>query len=293
MSGAGRRRPDAERAVLWAQRVAPMAALGWLAVFFLAPLAIMVVYSFGHATFGGERLGFTLTNFRQALSGFYLHTFLHTLWFATAGTTMALVVALPTAYAIGRKFGRFKTALLVLLLVPFWTSFLIRVLSWQTLLAPGGVVEAVLNFVHLHHGTLLWLNTDRAVFIGIVYGYLPLMAIPLFVAFERIPQSALDASRDLGAGPLRTFVNVTLPLARPGIATGFLLTFIPMTCEYVTPALLGGTHHILMGGLISSEYLGAANFPLGSAMAVLMLLVIALAVTGLTRALHSFEELPS
>ena len=288
-----RRRPDGARVVLWAQRMAPVAALAWLAIFFLAPLAIMVAYAFGHATFGGESLGLTLTNFRQALSGFYLETFLHTLAFATAGTTMALLVAMPTAYAIGRKFGRFKISLLVLLLVPFWTSFLIRILSWQTLLAPGGVVQALLNFLHIHHGTLLWLNTDKAVFIGIVYGYLPLMAIPLFVAFERIPQAALDASRDLGAGPIRTFVNVTLPLARPGIATGFLLTFIPMTCEYVTPALLGGTHHILMGGLISSEYLGAANFPLGSAMAVLMLVVIALAVSALTRVLHTFEELPS
>jgi spermidine/putrescine transport system permease protein len=283
----------AERVGPWIQRAAPVAALVWLGVFFLAPLALMVAYAFGHATFGGERLGLTLTNFHQALSGFYLHTFLHTLLFAAAGTAMCLAVGMPTAYAIGRKFGRWKTGLLILLLVPFWTTFLIRVLAWQTLLAPGGVTESVLNASGLHSGPLLWLNTDTAVFIGIVYSYLPLMTIPLFVAFERTPEWALDASRDLGAGPLRTFATVTLPLARPGIATGVLLTFVPMTCEYVTPALLGGGHQILMGGVISSQYLGAQNFPLGSAMAVLMLLVIALGVTGLTRSLHTFDELPA
>lgn len=273
------------------ERLVPLLPVAWLGLFFVAPLAFTVVYAFAHSTFGGVELGFTLTNFQQALSGFYLHIFLHTLVFAASGTLEALVVGMPLAYVLGRKAGRYKALLVVALLVPFWTSFLLRTLSWETLLAPGGAVQALLNFLHLHSGSLNWLDTNTAVGIGLVYGYLPLMVVPLFVAFDRIPEEVLEASKDLGAGRIRTFLHVTLPIARPGVATAVLLTLVPMTGEFIIPALLGGSKGVLMGGLIYNQYLGAANYPLGSAMAVLVMAVIGLVLIVFARLTRGFDQM--
>jgi spermidine/putrescine transport system permease protein len=281
------------RAARSLERIAPLVPLVWLAMLFLVPLGFTIVFSFSHATFGGVELGFTLENFREALSGFYRQIFIRTIEFAALGTLLCVIVATPLAYALARKAGRYKTPLLVLLLVPFWTSFLIRTLSWQIILAPGGHLEAILDFLHLHHGTLDILDSQTAVFIGIVYGYLPLTAIPLFVAFERIRPEVIEASKDLGGNRIRTFLHITLRLARPGIATAVLLTFVPMTGEFVIPAILGGNKGVLMGGLISSQYLEAANYSLGSAMAVLVLLVLGVAVAVFARATRGFAEAPS
>jgi spermidine/putrescine transport system permease protein len=266
----------------------PFLPVGWLCALFIAPLGVTLVYSFAHAVFAGETLGFTTENFRQALSGFYLTIFLRTLEFAALGTALCLIVAMPLAYFLARKVHRYRLLLLALLLVPFWTSFLIRTIAWRTLLAPHGPIQSALAYVHLHSGPLDVLDTKTAVMIGIVYGYLPLMALPVFVALERVPAELGDASKDLGAGRWRTFVGITLPMARPGLVTGVLLTFVPMTGEYVIPALLGGDRGVLMGGLISSQYLVAQNYPLGSAMAMLVLGVLGVAVLALTRLSRSY-----
>jgi spermidine/putrescine transport system permease protein len=283
----GRRRSGDGRLTALAVSLSPVA---WLCLLFVAPLVVTVIYAFAHSTFGGVRLGFTWSNFSQALSGFYLTIFLRTLRFAAIGSACCLVVATPVAYFLARKVKRFRPLLLTLLLVPFWTSFLIRTLAWQTLLAANGPIRDVLNALDLHHGDLNVLDTQTAVLIGIVYGYLPLMAMPLFVAFDRVPESRIEASKDLGAGRLQTFLRVTLPLARPGITTGILLTFVPMTGEYVIPALLGGNKGVLMGGLIADQYLESLNYPQGSAMAVLVLLVLGAAVFVLTRTSRGFAE---
>ncbi len=268
----------------------PVLPVIWLAIFFVAPLVFTIIYAFAESTFGGVQLAFVFTNFSQALSGFYLHIFLHTLVFAAMGTAEALIVGLPLAYTLGRKAGRFRIVLMVMVLVPYWTSFLLRTLSWETLLQQGGIVQGILNFLHLHSGPLGWLDTNTAVGIGMVYAYLPLMVVPLFIAFDRIPDEVIEASKDLGAGRLRTFLNVTLPMARPGVATAVLLTFVPMTGEFVVPALLGGDKGVLMGGLIYSQYLGAANYPLGSAMAVLVMAVIGITLILFSRLTRGFND---
>jgi spermidine/putrescine transport system permease protein len=278
------------RAVDFVERLVPLLPVVWLAIFFIAPLVFTIIYAFAESTFGGVQLAFVFTNFDQALSGFYLHIFLHTLVFAAMGTVEALIVGLPLAYTLGRKAGRFRIVLMVMVLVPYWTSFLLRTLSWETLLEPGGLIQAILNFLHLHSGPLGWLDTNTAVGIGMVYAYLPLMVVPLFIAFDRIPDEVIEASKDLGAGRLRTFLNVTLPMARPGVATAILLTFVPMTGEFVVPALLGGSKGVLMGGLIYSQYLGAANYPLGSAMAVLVMAVIGITLILFSRLTRGFNE---
>ena len=262
----------------------------WLFVFFIAPLAFTVVFSFGHATFGCVVLGFTLDNYRKALSGFYFATFLRTIRFALTACALCLIAAFPTAYFIARHAGRFKTAAFVVVLVPYFTSFLIRVMSWQILLARGGAVEAVANFLHLHSGPLDVLDTQTAVFIGMVYAYLPIAIVPLYVVLARIPATLVEASRDLGASRWQTFINLILPLSRPGIATAVLLTGVPMLGELVIPSLLGGDRGVLMGQAISSQYIDAQNYALGSAMAVLVLVAVAVMVGLLARLTQGFAE---
>jgi spermidine/putrescine transport system permease protein len=273
----------------WLLAVTPLA---WLTALFVVPLGFTLVYAFAHATYGGVTVGFTWVNFSQALSGFYLHIFLRTLQFAATGTLLCFLMGAPLAYFVARKVKRYRLLFIVLLLVPFWTSFLIRTLAWETLLAADGPIRDIINFLGLHHGDINVLDTPTAVFIGVVYGYLPLMTLPLFVAFERIPVDVGEASKDLGAGRVRTFLRVTLPLAKPGVVAGVLLTFVPMTGEYVIPALLGGDKGVLMGGLIADQYLQAQNIALGSAMAVLVLTVLGMFVFVLARVTGGFRAVP-
>ena len=267
--------------------------LAWLLLLFAVPLGFTLVYSFGRSTFGGMELDWTTDNYHQALSGFYLSIFWRTIRFALMGGAAVMLVAIPVAYATARKAGRYKTVLLVALLIPFWTSFLVRTMSWRTLLEGGGPIEHVLNFLHLHSGTLNWLDNPPAVFVGIVYGYLPLAVIPMYVAFERIPASVIEAGKDLGGNRWKTFFTVTLPMARPGIVTSVILTFVPMMGEFVIPALLGGGRGVLYGNLIHDQYMRAANYPLGASMAVLLLVVLGIAVAVLGRLSRGFQEVPA
>jgi ABC-type spermidine/putrescine transport system permease subunit I len=263
---------------------------GWLFIFFIGPLAFTVVASFSHPTFGGVELGFTLENYRSALSGFYGATFLRTIRFALTSCALCLLAAFPTAYFIARHAGRWRTVAFVIVLLPYFTSFLIRVMSWRILLARGGPIEAALNFLRLHAGPLDVLDTQVAVFIAMIYAYLPISIVPLYVVLARIPMALIDASRDLGASGWQTFLHVTLPLARPGIATAVLLTGVPMLGELIIPSLLGGERGVLVGQAISSQFVDAQNYALGSAMAVLVLIAIALMVMALARLTRGFAE---
>ncbi len=284
---AGRHRAGRQRGRASDHLLAALPA-GWLFVFFVAPLAFTVVASFSHPAFGGIAPGFTLENYRTALSGFYGAAFLRTIRFALTSCALCLIVAFPTAYFIARHAGRLRNAAFVLVLVPYFTSFLIRVMSWQILLARGGPVEAVLNFLRLHAGPLDVLDTQTAVFVGMVYAYLPIAIVPLYVVLARIPVTLVDASRDLGASRWRTFMHVTLPLARPGIATAMLLTGVPMLGELVIPSLLGGERGVLVGQAISAQFVDAQNYALGSAMAVLVLVAIGVLVGILARLTRGF-----
>lgn len=262
----------------------------WLTLTFVAPLVLILIYAVAHPGFATVDFGFTLGNFRTALSGFNLEIFARTLLFAATGTLLCAIVAIPLSYGIATRMERSRTLLIALLLIPFWTSFLIRALSWRTLLATDGPIQDVLNGLHIYSGSINVVDTPRAVFVGIVYGYLPLMALPLLVAFTNIPAAVREASKDLGAGRIYTFTRVTLPMARVGLATGMILTFVPMTGEYVIPRLLGGSKGLLTSGLISAQFLQAQNPAVGSAMAVLLLGVLGVSVFALTRLTRGFER---
>jgi ABC-type spermidine/putrescine transport system permease subunit I len=265
----------------------------WLCGVFLVPLGFTVVFSFGHSSFGGIALGFTVDNYKQALSGFYLDSFVRTIRFALSGCALCLLVAYPAALFIARQTGTRRTVLLLIVLVPYFTSFLIRVMSWQILLARGGPIEWVLNLMHLLAGPLDVLDTQTAVFIGLVYAYLPIAIVPIYLVLIRIPPVLLEASQDLGASGWQTFRHVVLPLSRPGLATAALLTGVPMLGELVIPALLGGDKGVLMGMAIAQQYLATQNYALGSAMAVLVLIAVAMMVLLLVRLTRGFEEIPA
>jgi len=254
------------------------------------PLIATLIVSFLRANFGGVSLDFTLANYATALSGFYLGSFLRTLRFALNGSVLCILVAYPVALFISKQKARLKALLLLAVLVPYFSSFLIRVMSWQILLARGGPVEFVLNHIGLMNGPLDILDTQAAVFIGIVYAYLPIAIVPLVLVLSRIPGEYAEASSDLGASGWRTFLHITLPLSRPGLATAALLTAVPMLGELVVPMLLGGDKGVLIGVAISSQYLGAQNYPVGSALAVMVLVAAGVIVAGLSKASDGFRE---
>jgi spermidine/putrescine transport system permease protein len=250
----------------------------WYVVLLVLPLAIVVVFSFGtRAKNGGYAPAFVLDNYARAISK--PQPFLDSLWMAAAGTIGCLLVGLPLAYFIATRAGRRKGLLILLLVVPFWTSFLIRTYAWLLILGPGVGVGTLLGSL-VGQGRIDLLGTPLAVLIGLVYGYLPLMVFPLYVTLERMDRTLIEASKDLGAGRWATFRQVTLPVALPGLVTGSILVFIPMMGEYVIPQLLGLGRTYLMGNALVTDFLDARNWPNGSARAVGLILIMLVTVTG-------------
>ena len=262
----------------WRQRVATVLLLMptsvWYFLLLIVPLGILLLFSFGErAPEGGYAGGFTLDN--------YLHlptrstAFSNTLWMATGGTILCVLAGYPLAYYLATRAGAKKTLLLVLVIVPFWTSFLIRTYAWLTILGSTGIPALLKG---LGFGDIVLLNTPAAVMIGIVYNYLPLMVFPLYVSLERLDKRLLEASKDLGAARWRTFLQVTLPLTLPGILSGIILVFIPIMGEYLIPALLGGGKVFFVGNALVDAFLQSRNWPFGSAMAIGLILVVLVAV---------------
>ncbi len=286
--------PTARQALFsgrWFYHAVAAAPIIWLSLFFVVPLLITIVVSFFHATFGGISPSFTLENYATALSGFYLSAFFRTLRFAFLGSSLCILASYPVALFIARQNPKLRALSLLAVLVPYFSSFLIRVMSWQIILARGGPLEFVLNLIGLHTGPLDILDTQTAVFIGIVYAYMPIAIIPMVLVISRIAPEYAEASSDLGASRWSTFWYITLPLSRPGIATAALLTAVPMLGELVIPMLLGGDKGVLIGMAIASQYLGAQNYPVGSAMAVLILIAACVILAVLSKATRGFEEL--
>ncbi len=251
----------------------------WYAVFFLTPLVYMVVISFAESPgYGGPpALGFHLDSYRELANPLYVKVFAVTLRMAFLGTLACLLVGYPLAYFMATRAGRHRTTLLLLIIVPFWTSFLIRTYAWETILDSDGVLSNMLQAVGVLRAPLNVLYTPTAIFIGIVYNYLPLMIFPLYVALERLDKRLLEASKDLGAGRLVTFWRVTLPLTMPGVVTGCLLVFIPLTGEYLIPAILGGSKNLFMGNLIGEQFQGqgaSSDWPFGAALSVSIVVLL-------------------
>ena len=250
-------------------------AVLWLGAFFLAPLALMAAFSF-RADMRGEILQWwtpTLKQYASVLAvGSYLRLLRDSAFIALGIAVSATALAYPVAYFLAFRAGRRVGLYLVLLLVPFWTSYLLRVMAWKFMLGSEGVVNSFLMYLGLIQEPLKALLYNRnAVVITLVYVWIPFVALPILAALQRIDLSLFEAAADLGATPFRRFWRVTFPLSLPGVFAAFFMVFIPTVGEYVTPLLVGGSRGSLYGNIIQDFFTKAANWPFGSALSMIML----------------------
>ena len=257
----------------------------WLLLFFLAPFAIVLVISFSEAAISippfrigsswAEVMDMASYNFGLlADDSLYWWGYLNSVKIAFVSTVICLLIGYPMAYGIARAGGAWRNILLLLVILPFWTSFLLRIYAWMGMLSKNGLINDVLTGIGIISEPLPMMNTEFAVYVGIVYSYLPFMILPLFANLERLDMTLNEAAMDLGSRPVRTFIDVTLPLSLPGIIAGSLLVFIPATGEYVIPALLGRADSPMIGKVLADEFFLNRDWPVASAVAVVLLVVL-------------------
>jgi len=265
----------------------------WLLLFFLAPFAIVLKISFADpvvaqppftpffdwAAGSGSRILATLDNYAFLLEdNLYWVSYLKSIKIALVATLLCLLLGFPMAYAIALAPLPWRNLLLLLVILPFWTSFLLRVYAWMVMLGKQGLINNLLLSAGLINEPLQMLYTDGAVYLGIVYTYVPFMILPLYATLEKLNPDIHEAAADLGAKPLRVFYDVTLPLAAPGIIAGSLLVFIPALGEYVIPALLGGLDSLMIERTLYDEFFVNRDWPLASAVAIVLLLILILPI---------------
>src|ERR1043165_7396379 len=277
----------------WLTRAAVLVPYLWLIAFFLLPFLIVLKISFSQTTIaqppyipvldiaaGWEGLkqflaGLSAENYATLFSdSLYLGSYFKSLQVAAISTVILLLIAYPVAYALARAPRRWQGVLVLMVVLPFWTSFLIRVYAWVNILQRDGLLNQALTTLRLTDTPITWLATDTAVYIGIVYSYFPFMVLPLFAALEKMDNTLLEAAADLGAPPWRTFFQVTVPLSLPGIAAGSLLCFIPIVGEFVSPDLLGSSSTSMIGQTLWLEFFGNRDWPVASALAVVLLCIL-------------------
>jgi len=261
----------------------------WLGLFFLFPLLIVVKISLAHSAIGIPPYTPLLTNhdgaltFHATLANFalltrddlYLRAYLGSLGNAALATTLCLLLGYPIAHAIARASGAWRQTLLFLVVLPFWTSFLIRVYAWIAILQPNGLLNRLLLAVGLIDAPLPLLNNAFSVELGLVYSYLPFMVLPIYGSVSALDQSLIEAAADLGARPWRQFLAVTLPLSLPGIAAGCFLVFVPAVGEFVIPDLLGGPNTLMIGKVLWDEFFENHDWPVAAAVAVVLVAALA------------------
>ena len=248
----------------------------WLLVFFLVPILIMLVYSvMPRGIYGGVDPGFTLEHYRRFFDPLYLDILQRTFVWSMACTVICLVLGYPVAYVIARA-GRWKSFLLFLVVLPFWTSFLVRTFAMIFLLRDTGLINNWL--VKLGVDPIAMLYTPFAVMAGLVYGFLPFMILPIYASLEKLDFSLLEAAEVLGARPAERFRRVTLPLSMPGVVAGCLLVFIPALGSFLTSDLLGGAKEMMIGNLVQNQFSAARNWPFGSAASFIVMALVLAAV---------------
>ncbi len=276
----------------------------WLTIFFLVPLGIVFGISlslkeFGQPPYsdllsfadGAVTLTLNLTNYLFLLSdSLYVNAYLNSIKIAFISTLIALLIGYPMAYFIARAPEKWRNVLLMLVILPFWTSFLLRVYAWIGFMRGNGVINNTLMALGLINEPIVMMQTDFAVYVGIVYTYLPFMILPLYTTLVKLDQSLLEASADLGARPLWTLLTITLPLSLPGIIAGALLVFIPAIGEFVIPALLGGPGTLMIGRVLWDEFFSNRDWPVAAAVAFAMLLVVVIPIMLLQNAQRAVVE---
>jgi putrescine transport system permease protein len=277
----------------WTTWAAILVPYVWLAAFFLLPFLIVLKISFSQTaiaqppyvplfdlTAGWEGVNeffaaLTLDNYAAVFTdSLYVWSYWKSLQVAAISTAILLLIGYRVAYALARAPRRWQGVLVLLVVLPFWTSFLIRVYAWMNILQHDGLLNQALMALRIVDTPISWLATDYAVYIGIVYSYFPFMVLPLYAALEKMDETLLEAAADLGAPPWRTFLCVTVPLSLPGIVAGALLCFIPIVGEFVIPDLLGSSSTSMIGQILWLEFFGNRDWPVASALAVVLLALL-------------------
>ncbi len=280
------------------------APAAWMTIFFLVPLGVVFGISFATKQFGQPpfsdlltnengtvQLTLHLSNYIRVLtdpSNIYINAFLTSIRIAAVSTFFAILIGYPMAYAIARAPEKWRNILLMLVILPFWTSFLLRVYALSSFMRGEGVINNVLGVFGIP--PLVMLQTDFAVYVGIVYSYLPFFILPLYTNLVKLDGSLLEASADLGARPLRTFISVTLPLSMPGVVAGAMLVFIPAIGEFVIPSLLGGPGTQMIGRVLWDEFFSKTNWPRAAALAITMLIIVVIPIMLMQRAQNAVVE---
>ena len=250
----------------------------WLtmAVLFAAPFVIVLAYSFlTRGVYGGLELPWTAESYRRLFDPLYLAILWRSFAMALAATALCLLLAFPAALFIART-ARHKNFYLQLVMLPFWTSFLVRTYAWIFLLRDTGLFNTALQALGIIHAPLPLLYNDGAVLLGLVYGYLPFMVLPIYATLERLDPALVEAAADLGARPLATVFRIVVPLSRPGIAAGSVLVFIPCLGAYLTPDLLGGGRTVMVGNLVQNQFTTARDWPFGAAVSIALMALVTL-----------------
>ena len=281
------RRPARGR--VWLARGALLGpAVAWWLAFFLAPVALLLAYSFfERGPYGGVVYDVTFDNYVRALDPIYTRVLLTSVRIALLATVIALLIGYPAASFIASAPRRWRGPLLVLVILPFWTSFLIRTYAWIVLLNPAGLVNRLLQGAGVTEAPIPLLYNEFAVVLGLVYAYLPLMVLPIYASLERLGPQAREAAGDLYATPRATLWKVTVPLTMPGIVAGCIFVFVPSLGNFIVPDLLGGGRKVMVGNLIQQQFLTARDWPFGAVLAmsivVLMIAVLVVQATVLRR----------
>jgi len=274
-------------------RLAAIAPYLWMALFFLVPFIFVVKISLSQTaiaqppytpvfdlTAGASAIkaafaALSTDNFKLLVSDdLYVLSYLRSLLVAVVSTSILLLIGYPIAYGMARLPARWQTVAMMLVIVPFWTSFLIRIYAWINILQHDGLLNQILLGLHLVSAPVVWLSTDSAMYLGIVYSYLPFMILPLYATLSKIDPALLEAASDLGSSPRRAFWLVTFPLSLPGVGAGVLLCFIPIVGEFVIPDLLAGSDSLMIGQTLWLEFFTNRDWPVASAAAVILLLVL-------------------
>jgi spermidine/putrescine transport system permease protein len=256
--------------------LSPSAA--YLLIFFLLPLVIVLLVSLGkRGPMGQVVYDWNLDNYTRFVDHIYFKIFIRSVWIATANTVLCLIFGYPFAYFIARTARRWRNVLLLLVMVPFWTNFLVRTYAWMVILRDKGLINSLLILTGVITEPLPLLFNQNAVILGLFYGYLPFMVLPLYASIEKLDFSLVEAAQDLGANTLTAFRRIVLPLTMPGIVAGAIITFIPSIGAYITPDLLGGAKSMMIGNLLQQQFLEVRDWPFGSAVGFILMVTVLLA----------------
>lgn len=254
-------------------------AIVWLGLFFILPLLIVLIISFTTRGSGGSvEMPLTLANYQRVFDIYWV-VIQRSLWIAFLTTVICLIVGYPLAFYIRTRRSDFmKQFALFLVVLPFWTNFLVRTYAWRIILGREGIINGVLLNWGLIDEPLNMLNTEASVLLGLVYGFLPFMVLPIYAALSKFEFRFIEAAHDLGANDWSAFWRVMLPMTLPGVIAGCILVFIPAIGTFVTSDLLGGTQGLMIGNLIQNQYRGVGNLPLGAALSIVMMAIVVLSL---------------